>query len=152
MRVSFRLTFGNVRSLNLPGADSEDVSLHGHEVNLEDIPNSIGGVNGPEQADDDWDFLDPGSPTELPSRRSLSPPSPPKIPHVTPWPTKSSVQKVWSKSKKLFTEKFGRRQSAPKLSDKLVPERDEVRWYEALFSKPPKSVSVRKYSYFTVDT
>jgi hypothetical protein len=49
-------------------------------------------------------------------------------------------------------KKFGMKQTSPRLSDKLVPEHDEVRWYEALFSKPPKSVSSKKHGYFTPET
>ena len=138
-------------SLKLLGHDSEDASLQGQEVNSEDTPNNAGSVNGPEPVEDDWDFLDPGLPTGLSSRQPLSLPSPPQVPPAAPRPTKTSVRGVWSRSKKLFMEKFGRRQTTPKLSDRLVPERDEVRWFGALFPKPQKSAAGRKCSHFTVD-
>jgi len=54
---------------------------------------------------------------------------------------------VWSKLKKLFMRKFGGdgNQPPPKLSDKLVPERDdEVEWHDSPFSKPPKPAKTRK--------
>jgi hypothetical protein len=153
-----------VDSLKFPGDDSEgaslhsedaslhseDASLHDHEANSEDTLNNIGCVNEP--TDDDWDILDPESPTGLSLRHPISPPSSPRVPPAVIWPTKGSVRKVWSKSKKLFMEKFGRKQTTPKLSDKLVPERDEVKWYEALFSKPQKSAATRKPSHPAADT
>lgn len=53
---------------------------------------------------------------------------------------KKGVMKAWDKLKKLFTKKFGGDDEAtPKLSDKILPDRDEdVKWYDLLFSKPAK--------------
>ena len=60
---------------------------------------------------------------------------------------KSGVGKAWSKLRKLFMRKFGgyRGQPPPKLSDKLVPERDdEVKWHDSPFLKPPKPAKTSK--------
>ena len=90
-------------------------------------------------------------PTVPSSSDSLSPLPP--IPHQSTsihqrTKKQSGVGKVWNKLKKLkklFAMKFGGDQQRPKLSDKLVPERDdEVKWHEPLFSKPPKSAKTRK--------
>jgi len=58
---------------------------------------------------------------------------------------KSGVGKAWSKLKKLFMRKFRGDGGAPKLSDRLAPERDdEVKWYDSLFPKPPGPAKTRK--------
>lgn len=143
----------NVVSLQSPIDDSKAVSLHVHEVDFESILKNVGCVNDLEPTDDDWDFLDPEPPTGLSSRLPVSPRFLPQVLPVSSWAKKSSVKKAWSKSKELFIKKLGRRKASPKLSDKLVPERDEgVRWYEALFSKPPKPAATRKPPQFTEDT
>jgi len=64
------------------------------------------------------------------------PPLPPLIPPRTK--KKSTVSRAWNKLKKVLVKKFGGgNQAPPKLSDKLVPERDDgVGRYESLFPKP----------------
>ena len=141
--VSITIFGKNVFSPEFSIDGPEDGSIRDHEVNGN--LNNNGCVNGPDSADNDWDFLDPESPTNLSSCLPTPSPSPPRVPPVSPWLKKSGVGKAWSRSRKLFMKKFGRRGAAPKLSDKLVPERDEVKWYEALFSKPQKSPATRSH-------
>lgn len=129
----------------------------------------IDGTPGPEQPDDPSDHPDTPSPDGRAtpvvspisglgggakgdiarSRDSWSPLpslSSPQYPTVPPRTKESRVGKVWNKFKKVLAKKFGGGdQPPPKLSDKLVPERDdEVRWYETLFTKPPKPAKARK--------
>lgn len=108
--------------------------------------------------------ISPPSPYPLsPYSLSPHPPSPyPPSPHPasprspSPHPSQSSsmrppkkkkrgVGRAWKKLKGLFTHKFGGDEQPPKLSERLVPERDdEVRWYEFLFPKSPKHTKTRK--------
>lgn len=141
---------------------------------FDDILKDIDGILGPEQDDNRTDShdnftLDEGSFPILPptvgpregSRQSISqspahlsflsttPPSSPPILQGSPAHQrmkKSGLGRAWNKLKRLFKEKFGGDdQAPPKLSDKLVPERDdEVRWYESLFPKPTKPAKTRK--------
>lgn len=87
------------------------------------------------------------SPTSSTSRPPL-PPLPPPISQAMPPRTKkkSSMGNAWNRFKKLLMRKFlGGDRTQPKLSDRLVPERDdEVRWYETLFPKPPKPAKTGK--------
>ena len=114
---------------------SGSVSHHGHEVDFEGILKSASCTNGLEPVDDGWDVVDRESPT-LSSRPSTSPPVPPRVPHTSPQTKNGGMNKAWGRCKKLLMKKFGRKQVSPKLSDKLVPERGEVKWYETLFSGP----------------
>lgn len=154
----------------MPEDDFEDLGPHGSgtfNAEFDDILKEIDGILGPEQDDNHTDSqdnftLDEGSFPILPptagsregSRQGIppahlsppltTPPSPPPIPRVP----KGAVGRVWDKLKRLFKERFGGDdQAPPKLSDKLVPERDdEVRWYESLFPfpKPTKPAKTRK--------
>jgi len=111
---------------------------------------------GPEQPDDD-----PGSRnTPVPDERSSPTTSSNVIPrggtrshqststHQRTKKQKSGVGKAWSKLKKLFMKKFGGGgdQQPLKLSDRLVPERDdEVKWHDLPFlklSKPAKTINL----------
>lgn len=149
-----RYLLRKLSSLRYPGGEGggcDGILFRGRGDDFENILKNTGCANDPEPVDDDWDVLNPQSPTDLLASHPVSPSSPPQAPPASPRSKKSSVGKAWSKSRKLFM-KFGRRQALPKLSDKLVPEHGEVRWYESLFSKPQKPTAARKYPYLTVDT
>lgn len=78
------------------------------------------------------------------SRPTAPPSPPPKLQDPMTYQRKkkkSRVVRAWDKLKELFTKRLGGEdQVPPRLSDKLVPERDdEVKWYESLFSMPAKT-------------
>jgi len=107
------------------GDDAEDATPGVLELNVDDILENIGHLVGSEPTADDWSVMDVDPPT-------FSPPSLPK---------KRGMRKAWHESKKLFMKKFWRRKTPPKLSDKLVPEREEVKWYAVLFSTSQKAAA-----------
>ena len=140
---------------------------------MNDILRGIDDIVGPEQPDDHPDGRDTPVPNEQSSSTASSNATPRGGTRSTPSPSrnslsflpqilpshqststhqrtkkqKSGVGKVWSKLKKLFMRKFGGdgNQPPPKLSDKLVPERDdEVKWHDSPFSKPQKPAKTRK--------
>lgn len=131
-----------VLSSHFLGDDGEDVTPGVFELNIDDILENIGHPVGPEPTADDWSVMDVDSST----LSSLSPPTPPfppqQVPPVLP-PTKEGrgVRKAWCESKNLFMKKFWRRKTPPKLSDKLVPEREEVKWYAMLFPTSQKTTA-----------
>ena len=134
----------DVFSPRFPGDNSDDVAPRNHEVAFDDTPN-ISHPNCTETTNNEWSVLYARSS----SRSSSHPPFPPSPPlqdfqALPPAKKKRGVQKVWTESKKLFMKTVWRRQAGLKLSDKLVPERDGSKWYEALFSKSRKSVATRK--------
>ena len=84
-------------------------------------------IVGPEEARQDVRPRAPLSPL-LPI-----PPPLPRGPPVLPRRRESIIGKAWNKYKKVLMKRFlGGDQSAPKLSDSLVPERDDDDWYEVL--------------------
>jgi hypothetical protein len=94
-----------------------------------------------------------------PTSRQLAPPIPMERKTSCMSSTPSELAYVWLTRKsqrrvKKFMKKFGGRdQQPPRLSDKLVPERDdEVKWYETLFPKPQKSAATRKQAQSTTRT
>ena len=151
-----------------------DVGLHGNAVLDADLRNILREINIsiPEQPDDYPDGRDTPVPDERPSpimspsnvvkeeTRPTVPPSPVSLSPLPPIPPphqstsmhqqtkrkkkKKGIAKFWNKLKELFAV-FGGDQPPPKLSDKLVPERDdEVRRYGSLFSKLPKPAETGK--------
>ncbi|KAF9647910.1 hypothetical protein BDM02DRAFT_3243768, partial [Thelephora ganbajun] len=120
------------------GYDFEDVAAHddgAFYVNFDDILKEIDCFIGPEGAEPRQTVVQ--SQAHSPSHHHIPLPlSPaPQVPPVLPRTKKGSVSKAWSKLKRLFTKKLGEEdQVPPKLSDRLVPERDD-KWYEPLFSK-----------------
>lgn len=84
-------------------------------------------------------------PAPSPSPSPPSAPTPRQVPLEFPQTKeflqtkeKKGVLKAWDKLKKLFMKKFaGKDEAPPKLSDKILPDRDEdVKWYDHLFSRP----------------
>ena len=94
----------------------------------------IGSGGGAEQA----------QPQATPS--SIPPPSPFQDRPVLPRMKKSGVSRAWNEFKKLSVKMFGGGDKPPpKISDRLVPERDGgVRWYEALLSRPLEHGRIRR--------
>ena len=129
--------------------DFEHVPSHdtgGPDSELNDILKRIDAIFGPEQPHDHLDISGsdgrttpivspisrPGSMLQLRAPLHSLSAAPPRI-------KKSSAGKVWNKFK-VFAKKFaGGDKPPPKLSNKLVPERDdEVRRHETLFTKALK--------------
>jgi len=156
------------------GDDFENIGRGGGTLDsdLNDILKGIDNIIGPEQPDDYPDGRDTPvrgelssptmSPNVIPREGARSTPSPSRnsllslhqiLPshqntstHQRPKKQKSGLGKMWSGLKK-FMRKFGGdgNQSPPKLSDKLVPERDdEVKWKDSPFSEPRKPAKTRK--------
>jgi len=84
--------------------------------------------------------------TTSPLPKSPSPSPIPQSPSKSQRTKKqSTVGKVWERLKRWFTRKFEGEDPPPKLSDKLVPERDDkVKWYESLFSELPEPFKPKK--------
>ena len=126
-----------------PGLDLDDI--------LKDIdyfikPDPMEDPSGPPDASA-WDqqtspiVLPIASPTIFPSASASSLPRP-NAPQVAPRAKKKGgFIKALNKVKKMFAKKFGGGdQPAPKLSDRLAPERGhEVKWSDLLFPKHQRS-------------